>query len=695
MLNVSPFINRLHAHHLRWLAVFIWLIAGCILMVKYQWQENLDTRIRHYLVSQSKQATEEINQHLHNMASQTENLVATLTGEALNDMQIRELIADTVITTQGAHRGGLAFHNQRYPSEQPLYSPYFQKHGDNRSDQHLSERYDYTLPDNYIHGPRTFWFHQPLSQGSMWMEPYFGTSANTWLAEYIVPFESQYDGQRDNGYDGIAFLNFSLVSLTRQVLNLELGTQGFGLLVSRSGRILAYPNPSVLGKSVYKLEKSENPLLATISSLLQRGTLTTFVHPATGREQWMVLSNIDALDAQLGLIIDANELRLTMSGTDWPWYSVWFLGLAGFAILLASIRFPQEPKAIRSRIYVMLSLCLLTCLLMLWYQALATPAMNEGETLLVNNESAQLAWQAHSESERHGLYAQGQAIKLDIQAIDLMDANRVSIVGNVVVPNQHYPDAPLYINNALDCRWSLIRTYGEHQEWQFVTLIRQPFDYKSFPFDREIIQLTLLPGPDSSASVLIPQFNSYPSMRPDEFPGISMSEAEFGSWKLLQTYFSYQPEALPDEGQTINLKYNMVIQRSITGTLISHIMPLLVVSFLTYCMLLLWTKDEKQRALWGFSTATVLQYCASLFFILVIAHVALRDALNAQGIIFIEYFYFLAYLQIICTAAGALAYTTDIEIQALEYQQGRRIKQWYWPSILLLSLLITLVFINN
>ena len=174
-----------------------------------------------------------------------------------------------------------------------------------------------------------------------------------------------------------------------------------------------------------------------------------------------------------------------------------------------------------------------------------------------------------------------------------------------------------------------------------------------------------------------------------------MAEHDFGSWKLLQSYFSYQTDKLYNGHQTVNLKYNMVIQRSITGPLISHIMPLLVVSFLTYCMLLLWTKDEKQQALWGFNTATVLQYCASLFFILVIAHVALREELNAQGVIFIEYFYFLAYLQIIFTSIGALAYTTEMKIHALEYQQGLRVKQWYWPLLLMLSLIITLLFIEK
>ncbi|AIW22031.1 hypothetical protein CKF94_18595 [Vibrio coralliilyticus] len=688
--------SELQYYHLRWIAALIWSVAAFITITLYQLHADIDTDIRHHLVEQSQAATQAINKRLAELSQKTELLAAAINQKQRDDKELRHLITQSVMTTQGAHRGGVAFRKNRYSDPaNPLYSPYFQKNGDNRQSQQISERYDYTLPDRMNNGPRTFWFHQPMSKGSMWMEPYFGTNANTWLAEFIVPFESNYDGQMNNGFDGIVFLNFSLNSLTKQVLNLDLGSQGFGMLISRTGQILAYPNKSVLGKDIYSLDPTEYPLLASISEQLTKGDLSTFSHPVTGREEWMVLSNIEGLDAQLGLIIDADELRTSTTSHAGYHDLIWFLSIAGLIIFVASLRFPDASRAKLRRLFTVLSLCLLSYLLLLWYQALAPKPLSKGEALLVNEESAYLAWQAQYPPGKKASSEHIHQINLTVESLDLVEADQVSIVGKIITSDQATDEPPLHINNSLDTSWSLIRESEGFQLWQFVALIKQPFDYESFPFDREVIELTMIPRPDSGYLMLVPEFDSYPSMRPEDLPGIRMAEHDFGSWKLLQSYFSYQTDKLYNGHQTVNLKYNMVIQRSITGPLISHIMPLLVVSFLTYCMLLLWTKDEKQQALWGFNTATVLQYCASLFFILVIAHVALREELNAQGVIFIEYFYFLAYLQIIFTSIGALAYTTEMKIHALEYQQGLRVKQWYWPLLLMLSLIITLLFIEK
>ncbi|PKF49993.1 hypothetical protein AT251_14810 [Enterovibrio nigricans] len=414
------------------------------------------------------------------------------------------------------------------------------------------------------------------------------------------------------------------------------------------------------------------------------------------------MEDIDHLNAKLGLVIEADELRHSLSPSYEYWDIIWFIVLAGIISLLASLNFPKDNKAKTRRLFTALSLCLFSYLLLLWFQALAPKLLSKGETLLVDHDSASLAVIEKTQHQEIFNKKQSMPIKLTIQTLTLEDADQVNIIGKVVTEDtgdtgdtgEKIP--PLIINNASECRWTLISSLPNRLLlWQFVAVVKQPFDYGSFPFDREVIELSMVPSPSLNKEFLIPSFSSYASMRSESLPGIAMAEPKFGNWKILQSYFSYLNETVTEDDTLTNLKYNIVIQRNITGPLISHIMPLLVISFLTYFMLLLWTKDEKQQALWGFSTATVLQYCASLFFILVIAHVALREELNAQGVIFIEYFYFLVYFQIIFTAIGALAFTTELKIPVLENEQGLKIKQWYWPILLFLSLAITYVFIDH
>ncbi|SHO56760.1 PDC sensor domain-containing protein [Vibrio quintilis] len=697
--------NRiLTSQHLRRTCLVFAFIAAGLLLLKFQWQTQIDTKIRHDLVYQSIQAGTQINQRLETLTSLARMLRLQIIRENLSDQQIRQKIRDAVKNTEGVFRGGIAFKRNRWSGKTALYSPYYQKNYHNSASQQITDSYNYTKPDS-AEGERTVWFNQPLELGNMWTEPYFDKQAGTWLITYSMPFRSGYDGQRNNGNDGVVFLSLSLDELTNKMFQLHLGNQGFGVLISGTGKLITSPDQSIIGHSIFQLSPKGYPLLNAISPLLQRGELSTFIHPLTGHEQWMVLRRVDALNAWLALIIDANELRLNRSVSKWYWDMVPFFSIAALVTLLASYHFPTQSHQATNRVYTALSVCLFSCLLLLWYQALTPKALAQGQILLVDKQSARMALKKISAVSAQKITMQHvQPIRIEIQSIDLLKADQISLIGEVISWSGESKYPPLQIDYVESINWSLKRSYPKTQVWEFVATIKQPFDYGSFPLDNEIIRLTLLPPPYDKETILIPQFSSYNSMRPESRPGVAIQKDEFSGWKLLRTFFNYQRAAFTGYGEqahlldnlpAINLDLNIVIQRNITGPIISHIMPLLVVSFLTYCMLRLWTKDEKKQALWGFSTATVLQYCASLFFILIIAHVALRDALNAHGIIFIEYFYFLAYLQIMFTAIGALVYTSGIHVRVFEYEQGARIKQWYWPFILMLSLLITTIFIEK
>ncbi|KXF83051.1 hypothetical protein [Enterovibrio coralii] len=673
-MNTHSKLSKLQGQNLLWISAFIWLMFCIAAITKLHWQENIDTEIRRYLVNQTAQASDIVNTNLKKLAGSVEKLSSLAIVNRKNSQSVETLsaaVARTVSFTPGAVQGGVLFDANS-----------------KTSDTVFSVDTSAQLNQGEISIPRS------RILNDAWLLPHFDENRSAWYSEYVKPFDYAEGPDEDYSLRGLAYLNFSLESLSQQMLSFNLGTKGFAFLISDTGQVLAYPKHDVLGKNLASLSKEE-PLLTTISSQLHLGKLGSFLHPVTGREHWLVLKDIELINAQLGLVIEADELRNTLSPTYEYWDLVWFMVLAGLISSLAAFRFPTIDKDKASRLFTALSICLFSYLLLLWFQALAPKPLSKEETLLIDEESTTLAIAEKTQRSNKQRSDNALPIKLTIHSIDLEDADQVNIVGKAVIEHTNESTPPLIINNASDTRWVLLRNDFDHQLWQFVATVKQPFDYGSFPFDREVIELSMLPSPSLENVILTPAFSNYESMKPEALPGIAMAERKFGSWKILQSYFSYLNEPLNENNQLTNLKYNIVIQRSITGPLISHIMPLLVVSFLTYFMLLLWTKDEKQQALWGFSTATVLQYCASLFFILVIAHVALREELNAQGMIFIEYFYFLAYLQIIFTAIGALAYTTEIKMPALEKDQGLKLKQWYWPIILFLSLAITYVFIEH
>lgn len=678
MTLVESIAIRVTSKYLVMISTLIWLALGVVLALTFNWADDREENNRHELIFEGKTVAISYSELLNQIESAIAKQ-ATLFNYHHSDIVRSQTILTDMLnhTVQGSYAGVVIVNSLS-----------------NQSQSWLLEETGTIVSQEQIPGFATLENRAMKGAKKEWLLPVFDTYQNQWFIHYVTPLELRRDNNQDHQKRGLAFITFSLKTLSNALLTTSLENEGFPFLISRNGQLLAFPDEHLLGQYLSEVNGKQRPLLQAIAEKRSQGILGKFRHPVTNKDHWVVTHSLPNLDAQLGVIISAESLEPQGAYAPLASEVCLFLLISGLFTSLATIKFPDNRERRVSRVYAVLSLILFSYLLLLWYQALEPKPLNKGETLLIDKESTVMAMLRNQTGHDDLSEKDAQHITLSITAIDLEEADLVNIVGDAIVRGAEGDIPPIQINNAVETEWSLSSEKDHYQIWHFVANIKQPFDYESFPFDREVIELSFLPSVASQYETLEPRFEDYTSLKPEQLPGIEMREKEFGGWHILQTYFSYLVEPLPDNESLTHLKYNVVIQRSITGPLISHIMPLFVVSFLTYFMLLLWTKDEKQQSLWGFNTATALQYCASLFFILIIAHVALREELNAQGVIFIEYFYFLAYLQIIFTAIGALAYTTGFNLPSVEYKNGLLVKQLYWPSILALSLVVTVLFIE-
>lgn len=176
-------------------------------LFKYE-RNKSDKILTEKIVEQVNYASSEISELFESIKNATTKIENRITKENLSDSQIREIIKSVVESTNGAYRGGIVFKKNRFNESHSLYSPFYQKMINNSSTQQISDNYDYTAPDNQFplkgeinnknKSPRTFWFHEPLKKGAMWLPPYYGTTAKNWLSEYIRPFFSDYDNDYSN-----------------------------------------------------------------------------------------------------------------------------------------------------------------------------------------------------------------------------------------------------------------------------------------------------------------------------------------------------------------------------------------------------------------------------------------------------------------------------------------------------------------
>lgn len=133
------------------------------------------------------------------------------------------------------------------------------------------------------------------------------------------------------------------------------------------------------------------------------------------------------------------------------------------------------------------------------------------------------------------------------------------------------------------------------------------------------------------------------------------------------------------------------IKRNFLSAFISNLVPLFVVSLLLFAVLMISTEDKQKSALYGFSSSTVLAYCAALFFVLIVSHISLREKLDATGIIYLEYFYFVLYFAILTVSINSILLVSNTKYKFICCKDNLIIKLLYWPFILVLLLGITLI----
>lgn len=678
---------------------FLFLALGLYLQnMQRQAEREQDALLAQAIIEQGNLATLKISQQFSQIQDATADIAQQLAKNTLNDKQIRALIARKVITTNGAFRGGVVFKRGRFPDSIPLYSPFYQKGADNKPNQHLSDRYDYTQADDIESDrPRTFWFHQPLQQGPMWLSPYYGTSAKSWIAEYIRPFTSSYDGNESNGYDGIIFLNLSLKGLSHIVSQLELAQSGFGFILTANDELISYPVTEYLGQKITDIKYQES-FFNTLLEQREKGPVTSFIHPINKKECWLFFSKIPGTNDTLGILVWADELRAGNRLEKVSFSSIklsQLFILVACILLLGTLRFPHNMVNVGYRFSILISFMMLISLMSIWTDKLngelniasenqVFEEVNVNNFLLKNTLDTSHSDNSNRQDETH--------ISFQIKALTQLDPGTIQIIGRMSLAKlaQQSENPPIYFPQSNNTQWEKLSNIDEVQTWKFTADLRQPLNYASFPFDMEEIQIQIQTKNQLANQVLRPDFEQYKNLDPASLPGINKNDLELNGWQIKQSYFSYQvlQENLQDE---VLLTFNLVIKRIITGPIITHLLPLIMVSCLAFCTLLLWTKKERKITLWGFSSSTVLEQCAALFFILVISHVSLRDELEAKGMIFLEYFYFGAYAQIVFVAVAAIVYTSDIPFRILDFKEGLIIKMLYWPTCFFFCIFITLM----
>jgi hypothetical protein len=264
-------------------------------------------------------------------------------------------------------------------------------------------------------------------------------------------------------------------------------------------------------------------------------------------------------------------------------------------------------------------------------------------------------------------------------------------IGNLVTPNEIFRK---------------VKDGHEHIGWNFDSTVRQKFDYSKFPLDHKVVRVRIWPSAFDVNQVLVPDIDAYLNTGKGEIFGIDVQNIALGQWRIRDTFFSYQVTKYgtdwgvydqPTAHGFPDLTFNVVLERRFLSAAVIHLVPLMVVLSLLYGMLLLVTNNTKRAEQHGSNIAGFLSGASALFFVVMLAHVQLRETLPMAGFIYLEQFYLVAYLVICASAINVFVFRNQLltRFKWLYWRDNLVPKLLYWPAILSVFAGITWFFFKD
>jgi len=262
-----------------------------------------------------------------------------------------------------------------------------------------------------------------------------------------------------------------------------------------------------------------------------------------------------------------------------------------------------------------------------------------------------------------------------------MEANKFDIETGVVFPEASETKMNLVYNELANG----YQTLG----WAFETRIPEHFNYETYPFDKQLLWLRIWPREYLQHVILLPDIDSYDNMNTSNRPGLD-EDFMVSGWRVKRSFFDIRYKDAnsnlgianrANKNDAPELHFNIAITRNFIDPFVSYLFPVIIVLLMLYAVLLTNSKDEHRIGLIGFNALEVLASASALFFVALLAHVELRSHIGANELIYMEYFFIIAYIMILIVSVNSILFSWGFNIPIIQYQDNNIPKLLYWPLL--------------
>ena len=634
-----------------------------------------------------------------------------LTSGKLKKEQLLERLRSTSEENPSFYQVGAAYVPYAYKPSLRLYAPFYTKRQGKMQLVQLESEYDYTKPEYD-------WYHRPINEGSVWLEPYFGKVAGTLLAEFGAPFYRFADPSKKPIPVGVISVNYSLDEVRDLMTSLELGKTGYGYLVSEQGTFIYHPLKEMVEerKNIFDLAKElKSEEMGEIASKGIKGEsgVVDLVEPLTGEPVWVFYQPIQSTNWFLVVKVYKEEfLPLTESLKQKQ--MALSLAIIAFFFFLSLLMFRVWRGSIRSlwAVSSLTSVCLIAGIGYHWHLFLAESAYQTAEKIKINNRTdLQVVLSKRSEIAEASNQEPPVSIPtgIFIRTLKFEQAHNVFVTGYIwqkYYEGQHdgisrgfiMPDAIVATDlggftEAYREKKGNVETIG----WYFEVNFRQEFDYSKYPFDRKQIRLRLLPQDFHKNVILVPDLESYTQIIPLGRPGLEQNLILPG-WNIERSFFEYQLKSYDTnfglnnyvgQNKFPELNFTVLATRNFLTVFISNFMPLLVISIMIFAIQLIVSKKVQEEETRKFTALEIISVGGGLIFIVLLEQLNLRGTIVTASLIYLEFLYFTLYLVIVLITLNALLIALGTKFWFIDYQDNLLPKLLYWPIFLSLLLIVT------
>lgn len=643
-------------------------------------------------------------------------LADDLGSEHLLDQNLQQRLRVLLDDNPGLDGIGVAYAPYAYDSKRRLYAPYLIRQGDKITTKQIEDFYDYT-------DPAIKWYSDPLQHGSSWDEPSWGEASGALMSTYSVPFFRD-DGEGRPVVAGVAYISISLDTIGRLIKEIDSGKTGWNLLLSKAGFMIAHPRTRDVTERLNVFtyaEQLKDRVLLTAAKKMTSGQqgFFNFYNPDSGQTHIIFYQPIPVTGWSLGVVRVKDELSFDVTAIRHQ--IIWLLlslviTLASLTVVLTARRYQAQPVATLWGRVIILSLLLVSAasaaawLTFTPFRGNSTQATRildrNGRDAMLNalQDVRQIQKREAPQFVPTGIYMQTMEFSAPHHLFVTGYIWQKRASGKKRASGQQQISEGVHLPTAISA--TITEAY-RHQEgpietvgWYFEATLRQNMNYSKYPFANETIRIPIWPKDFNTDIVLIPDLDAYTFLNPTSLPALKRG-LQLHGWSIKRSFFTFDThEFETDFGMAgyhsqedlPELRFNLEVQRNLLDAMINHIIPIILVAIMLFVVLVTSTKDELEAKRLGFNPSGVMRLGSGLLFVLLISHIQLRNAIQVEQVMFMEYYFFIMYLMIIFTSLHSLLFNLKtVNIPIVDREQSLLFKLLYWPLLFGLQLLVTVL----